>query len=44
MKGGIIGVDNTPTTSVASGIWRLSEAYKYIEDAAWPVPAPPISL
>ena len=36
-KGGIIGVDNTPTTSVASGVWSMREQYNARKDSIWPV-------
>ena len=36
-NGRIIGVDNTPTTDVASGIWGLREATRSIRDGIWPV-------
>lgn len=38
-KGGIIGLPNEPTTSVASGVWSLREHFRAINDASWP-PAP----
>jgi hypothetical protein len=36
-NGGIIGVDNFPTSSVASGMWRLQEAQKALEEGNWPL-------
>ena len=35
-KGGIIGVDNTPTTSVASGVWSMREQLRAKRDDIWP--------
>lgn len=35
-NGGIIGVTNTPTTSVASGVWRLEEALNAVRQSIWP--------
>lgn len=34
--GGIIGVPNTPTTSVASGIWTMFEQARWKNAGAWP--------
>lgn len=36
-NGGIIGPSNTPTTSVASGIWSLAEVQEAQGGAIWPV-------
>ena len=35
-NGGIIGVNNTPTSAVASGVWGLDEQEKYNELGLWP--------
>lgn len=35
-NGSIIGVDNTPTTSVASGVWSLFEQARYQKEGVWP--------
>lgn len=39
-SGGIIGVANNPTNSVASGVWTLEEHYAAIKAGNWPLPAP----
>lgn len=36
-KGGIIGLPNEPTTSVASGMWSLREQYNAQKNSVWPV-------
>jgi hypothetical protein len=36
-NGGIIGVDNLPNSTTASGMWRLQEAQKAIEEGDWPL-------
>jgi len=35
-NGGVIGAANNPTTSIAKGIWSLSEATKAIRAGLWP--------
>jgi hypothetical protein len=35
-NGGIIGVINTPTTSVASGVWTLNEVLLARSQSIWP--------
>jgi len=35
-NGGIIGVDNTPTTSTASGVWDLQDQYNARVGDIWP--------
>ncbi|MFM1945418.1 MAG: hypothetical protein RI897_4400 [Verrucomicrobiota bacterium] len=35
-NGGIIGVANEPNSSVAMGIWSLSEQERYQLDGLWP--------
>ena len=35
-NGGIIGVDNIPTVTTASGMWSLQSAFQAIEDGNWP--------
>ena len=37
-NGGIIGVINTPTTSVASGVWTLNEVLLARSQNIWPSP------
>jgi hypothetical protein len=37
-NGGIIGVINTPTTSVASGVWTLNEVLLARSQSIWPFP------
>ena len=36
-NGGIIGVINTPTTSIASGVWTLNEVLLARSQNIWPV-------
>jgi hypothetical protein len=36
-NGGILGVDNTPTKAVASGIWGLNSVFDARNDGIWPV-------
>lgn len=36
-NGSIVGVSNTPTTSVASGIWDLNSVRDFIDDGTWPI-------
>lgn len=40
INGGISGVNNTPTASVGSGVWSLSEQLKYQQLSSWPTLAP----
>lgn len=35
-NGGIIGVSNAPTSSVASGIWTLNEVRDHVDNRTWP--------
>ena len=35
-NGGILGVDNTPTRAVASGIWNLNTVATARHDGIWP--------
>ena len=37
-NGGVIGPDNVPTTSVASGVWSLGEIAEAVRDDIWPAP------
>ena len=37
-NGGVIGPDNAPTSSAASGVWSLGEIAEAMRDAAWPGP------
>lgn len=37
MNGGVLGVANTPTTEVASGVWTLPEQRRWQQGAAWPI-------
>jgi hypothetical protein len=36
-NGGIIGVANNPTDTVASGVWSLQEQFKAEQAGDWPV-------
>ena len=36
MNGGVLGVTNTPTTEVASGVWTLPEQRRWQQGSAWP--------
>jgi hypothetical protein len=36
-NGGIIGPANTPTSSVAAGVWRLRDAFNSIKNETWPL-------
>lgn len=36
-NGGIIGPANTPTASVAAGVWRLRDAFNSIKNGTWPL-------
>jgi hypothetical protein len=35
-NGGIIGKVNTPTTSTATGVWRLQDQYNARKNDIWP--------
>ena len=37
-NGGIIGVANTPTIAVASGMWRINDAFLSTKSNTWPQP------
>ena len=39
-NGGIIGPENLPTTSAASGVWSLAEAYDADIAGTWPDASP----
>ena len=39
-NGGIIGKLNTPTTSVASGVWALEDQYQAQLAGTWPLVYP----
>lgn len=41
-NGGIVGKDNTPSTSVASGVWPLEEQYVSQLAGEWPPVTPPL--
>ena len=36
-NGGIIGPANTPTSSVAAGVWRLRDAFNSTKNSTWPL-------
>ena len=36
-NGGIIGPANTPTSSVAAGVWRLRDAFNSTKNGTWPL-------
>ena len=38
-NGSVIGPINTPTSSVASGVWSLGEVAEAVRDSIWPGPA-----
>jgi hypothetical protein len=38
-NGGVIGPENAPTTSAASGVWSLGELAEAERDSLWPAPA-----
>ena len=40
--GGIIGSLNTPTTSVASGIWTVKDNEEYTRRGLWPLQSSPV--
>ena len=40
IRGNIIGKQNAPTTSVASGIWSLQDQYLSKRKGIWPTPEP----
>jgi len=35
-NGGVIGKVNTPTTSVATGVWRLQDQFNAKKNSTWP--------
>ena len=35
-NGGVIGKVNTPTTSTATGVWRLQDQYNARKNNIWP--------
>jgi hypothetical protein len=37
-NGSVIGPDNVPTTSAASGVWSLGEIAESVRDGIWPAP------
>ena len=39
-NGGIIGKINTPTTSVASGVWTLDSQFESQSSSIWPLGFP----
>ena len=39
-NGGIIGKINTPTTSVASGVWTLDSQFESQSSSIWPLAFP----
>jgi hypothetical protein len=39
-NGGIIGKVNTPTTSTATGVWRLQDQYNARKNDIWPGQTP----
>jgi len=38
VNGGVIGPENAPTTSAASGVWSLGELAEAERDSLWPAP------
>jgi hypothetical protein len=42
-NGGVIGPINTPTSSVASGVWSLGEVAEASRDEIWPQPVYPLT-
>ena len=38
VNGSVIGPENAPTSSSASGVWSLSEVAEAVRDSAWPAP------
>jgi len=43
-NGGIIGKANTPTTSVASGVWSLQDQFEAQTSSIWPLAFPQITI
>jgi hypothetical protein len=43
-NGGIIGKLNTPTTSVASGVWTLQDQFEAQTSSIWPLAFPQITI
>ena len=43
-NGGIIGKINTPTTSVASGVWSLDSQFESQSGSTWPLAFPQVTL
>jgi len=43
-NGSVLGVDNTPTTSVASGIWSLNAVARAVKASIWPNNDPTLAL
>jgi hypothetical protein len=43
-NGGIIGKINTPTTSVASGVWSLQDQFESQSSSIWPLAFPQITI
>lgn len=43
-NGRIVGVDNTPTTSTASGIWTINAARDFVDEGIWPSPVSAVTL
>ena len=43
-NGGIIGKINTPTTSVASGVWTLQDQFEAQTSSIWPLAFPQITI
>jgi hypothetical protein len=41
VNGGVIGPENAPTSSSASGVWSLSEVAEAVRDSIWPAPQQP---
>ena len=43
-NGGIIGKINTPTTSVASGVWTLDSQFEAQSSSIWPLAFPQTTI
>jgi hypothetical protein len=43
-NGSVLGVDNTPTTSAASGIWSLNAVARAVKASIWPSNDPTLAL
>ena len=41
VNGSVIGPDNVPTSSAASGVWSLGEVAEAVRDDIWPAPQQP---